>query len=435
MRTVLGMSNYEPTTSRSAKVLLALFAVVICVAGALYLSGGSTSGPTLSLSNAGQVSNGSIDASVLFDGWSWATLKNDSPVWYGANSGPSPAQRLDATPITAAQVQWLAQNAPGALEAVAGRMLSTASDIVCSSSGCTTSAGAVPLSWFSDLSLVPGYGSMYAGWGIKAALYVDNLQIPQNEVALTLSARNWTPVARTLSSGAGPSGTVSVANAADAWGRNLYLESAGLGQFFVPTPAWSAKAPQIWYAPVVGAHDALLTVNPAPKTALYSRGLSVPTGATDVLNPSELTYLTSPTTGCGFALCVPAAVDATVSGYTSSTRQVCLRNDAAAKATLVIASSTWSVDFPHATHQEVLSNGGPAQKAGVPTFVSGNQTLWVATYSLYTGDALTTGQPTTLGQLSPIEVAGSIYDARHTAPALLHANAPLSTIYPTWRAC
>jgi hypothetical protein len=428
------MPYREPTMSLTKKILLLLVTVAAIGSLWLYLSDGKGgSGTPLSLANSGKVVNGDVDSSILLDGWSWATLNDSSPVWYGANAGPSTSQSLNATPITASEVEWLAKNAPSSLAAVAGRMLSTASNITCSTAGCTTSSGAIPLSWFSDLGSVPGYGTMYAAWGIKAAIYVENLQIPQSQTSLTISAKNWTPQALSLSNGAGVSGAVTSADAADAWGRNLYLESAALGQFFIPTPAWSQAEPQIWYSPTVAANTALLTSNPAPATALYSDGLAAPTSAAALLTTSELTYLSSPTTGCGFALCVPSTLHATVQGYTTSTHLVCQTNDAAAKATLVTASSTWGIDFPDATHQEVLANGGSNDKSGVPTFVSGQQKLRITTYALYTGEALTNGASP--GQLSPIEVAGSIYDGNHSTKAQLQAKPSLATIYPTWKLC
>lgn len=283
-------------TKASWKKRLAVTTVVLAVlagGGAMIMNSlSSTTGPA-SLSATGSVTDGDINAVVLLDGWSWASVRNASPVWYGQNTGSSEKAPLETSPITASQVTWLAKNAPTALAAVAGRMLTAASDIVCSTSGCTTSGESIPLSWFSNLGLVPGYGSMYAGWGITAAIYVANVPIGQSEVALTLSAKDWTPSSISLSSGRGPKGTPYTRVASDGWGRNLYLFSAGLGQFFTPDLAWSSATPSTWESPSVTSSTPQLAVVLKVTTPLFDKGLAEPSEAAAGLNASELLAIRS----------------------------------------------------------------------------------------------------------------------------------------------
>lgn len=432
---------YRPReASLTTKLLRAVIALALVGGGGLYLARtlypSARGAGSVSLAGTGTGANGTVTAAVLIDGWSWASVHAAHPVWYGDVAGARTAHALAPTPVTSTQVQWLAAHAPSALALVAGRMLTTAGDVQCSSAGCTTAHGTIPLSWFSDLASVPEYGAMYASWGISAAIYVAGVSLDQNQVALVVGAHGWNPLTSPLSSGQGGPGIPFVADAGNAWGHNVYLVSAGLGQFFTPNPQWSGTAPEAWGPVSVPATSTSPAVVPNSSTPLFADGLATPSVLASALPTDELTYLTSPTSGCGLALCVPVQQTALVSNVATSTQLVCQSADHATQATVVENSANWSMTYAHPTHQMALHNGNAAANsvgsttgAWTPTFVRGPQRLRVESFALYTSASVSSGV------LAPVEVAGVVYDINHTPSAQLGSPTSIPAIYPGWRAC
>lgn len=420
--------------------------LALLVAGGVALSTRGSQESSLNLATSGTTAQGATRVVVLMDGWSWASVRGDHPSWYGQASGTGASAPLDLSPVSATQVAWLAAHAPDALARVAGRMLTTSSDVRCSTSGCTSANGSVPLRWFSDLASVPGWGPMYAAWGIRSALYVTELAVPAGEGSLELGATGWASDVIPLSYGAPlGAGSTPPATVDDGWNRDLFLTGAGLGRFFTPTPAWSAPAAAPaapWYSPVLSAADGALTGPVHQPSPLFDGGLGAPSAASGQLNASELTFLTSPTSGCGLALCVPGRAAVRVRGYASRDLTVCSTQVAGLRETAELETSTWSFTPAHPTSQLSLydgasprsfagaSGGGSVLAPGTPAFATGPQRMRVNALYLYTGQSATGGTT-----LAPVFFGGTVFDAARTPAATADARPTLPQDLAGWRLC
>lgn len=438
VRTVSAMT-YQPTPSRSRRLLTVVIVLLLVVAGGWWYTQRSTStagrGPGGDLAASGVIRNGNVTVSVLVDGWSWATIRGLNPSVNGANEAANLSVPLNAQPITAAQVQWLAAHAPGALALTAGRMLTTAKHVTCSVSGCTSAGGAIPLTWFSDIALVPGWGAMYQRWGITAALYVAPVVIGINQGALSVSVPGWQRVLLGLSAYPGTAN-----ESATGWNHDIYLVAGGLGRLFTPDPTWATGSVP-WYTPML-AGSVISGEVPLPTTTPFTHGLAVADPAIVTLTDSQLTFLTSPTSGCGFAVCVPGRASVTVTDPTSTSVMLCQGSN---RADLAIVSAYWTVHYAHPVNQLYLYGttnpasfpgavrGSSLLLAGTPVFAGGTQRLRVEDYLLYSQASASNYQAG--NGAGPSDVVGSLFDANHTAERTMTAFAAPSSIYPGWHTC
>jgi hypothetical protein len=105
-----------------------------------------------------------------------------------------------------------------------------------------------------------------------------------------------------------------------------------------------------------------------------------------------LSYMTSPTTGCGPAVaCVPKQANTSVAATPTTTESSCYAG-AKEPITTILSDSTWNISYPFPTSQYGVWNGTPPTGydsttglyTGFPTLISGPQKLRQSAALVYT---------------------------------------------------
>jgi hypothetical protein len=138
----------------------------------------------------------------------------------------------------------------------------------------------------------------------------------------------------------------------NGWGKGVFLIAAGVGQLFTPTPEWVAGD---------GAFYDRLTLTPSapaaiPGELMVGTSAGAPGGLVG-LSSGMLTYLTSPTLGCGGLLvCTPRPLEVTVSNY-QRTELAVSDPDVDGDGLLVLVSYDLSFTIDHVAHTAGVWDG------------------------------------------------------------------------------
>jgi hypothetical protein len=369
-------------------------------------------------SSAGSVLNespapveGKRKVQLFVDGWSAATLSAANP-GYKAGYGDELEEKsvpLKFTPVTTADIGAIAAGQPDILTRAAARMITVDPKLACTADGCKTADGDMPMTWFTDPSKIPGLGKVYSGYGISGVLYKADLDVPEDATTITLTARGYqsglliapdSPAPASSAQTEEPDGTPPAAGPMEGYGRGWYLASAALGRFFTPQAAWLGSPDTLYTLPdlsdVRPDDDVTEKVTGEPP---FAAGLATADKRSSGLTNSQMTMMTSPTTGCGVGvICAPTVVKVTVKNAVDSMPvPVCLADEAEQVASVVFHTADWEVTFPQPVHQFGVWNGKSADSfegarknaggmySGVPELVSGKQTLHVSEALVMTG--------------------------------------------------
>lgn len=416
-------------SSRRSRLLWAVFAVIAAGAlAAIYLlTGGSGTGPVRPVVNtpspgaegepgtpsASEAPTSGTKLTVYMDGWSFATL-SASRITAASNApsddprqGAQDVQNVLFVPMSAQEVADLGASDPDVLGRVAARMVSTDDALACDDQGCRSGAGEVGFDALADPSRIAGLGASYKGYGVKSSLYKAQVTVPAEAPSITLSAEGWNgielkkdiPATSEVDDASVEDGgevqTITVEpDANNGYLKNTFVVSAGLGRFFTPTPSWVGEQPlaqQRREGLVTGLEVAGLPVE-ATAGPLFARGLGAPVSLTSGLTDSQMTFITSPTTGCGVGvMCVPGAVDTVVESFTSEPLRVCTADGSS--GVVVVENSVWSFDLEHPTSihgawngsalEDFAGKGSSVVYTGQAPLVSGPQRLKESTIRLY----------------------------------------------------
>lgn len=360
----------------------------------------------------GPTGAGSRRVTLLMDGWSVRTLEGTKATYQAsADTYRSKVAQLPLsfTPVSEADLGELAATTPDLLTRVMARLVTVDADLSCSAAGCTSAAGPVPVTWLVDPSSIPGYGPSYTGFKLGAGLFQATMVVPEDTAVVTVQAPGWSPRALHLATKEAPTEGPEAAEVAppgpdNGYGRDRYLLGAALGQFFPLEPSWllASDAPAGTKA-TDSVHRGL--ANKVGKVELaewqaappFIGGLSVPVPAAGGLNPSQLTWMSSPSTGCGPGVaCVPEKSQSSVSDLKTSLVKACNAKGAQV-AVVVLQDAKWILRLPVPVHQTGAWNGQqPTQFAGAgkgrglwsgtPPLVGASQRLRVSSAFVLDGD-------------------------------------------------
>lgn len=286
--------------------------------------------------NVGEVGGVGALHRVYLDGWSYRILDGAS-VYAGATDAPI---TLNFTPLDVEGLKKAVERDPEIVQNTVARLVTGDATLRCTTSGCTTRNGPVDLEQLADLSNVPGLGSSYRAWSVTAGMYVAEFRAPEGSV-IAIGAENWDdlvvqeapalPTDQTYV--IGEFGTkVPVAELGDStgamfgYGRRTWDVAAAWGQFFIPEATWENEEPTVHYRADGATAEVPETVAGTFDGTFLAHGLSDRAAhpAVDGLNASQLTYFSSPVTGCGVAaLCAPTSVKVNVKSIARETGQVC----------------------------------------------------------------------------------------------------------------
>lgn len=417
-RTV-GAMRRPPDRSRlflflmAAALVAALVAIAVSRTGSAPPVASSAPEPTLpptTLFNPADP-DATVRQAVFLDGWSAATIADRTVLFddieqvYTGAYEPEQLRRVEFVPATTAIVEQLAAETPGLLELVAARMITMDPDVTCDAEGCRSASGPIPFDWFTDAAQIPTYGDSYQAWGIESALLVAETEMSVEATSVLLRVEGFADLEILRALPMDPDDPDAIDRDPDpsaatrAFGgfeQNRYLIAAGLGRLFVPEPAWLAeegrhnfKSPALELVPAAG--DPVNALGTVSELTPFSGGLAggYHPGLTAALTRSQMTWMTSPTTGCGLGvLCVPATGAATVSDAATVPQTVC-RADGAPFGTLVLSEATWAIDGTRPFHQTGLWSGvAPDSFEGRPDGVEVGPNLWAGRPPLVAGDAV-----------------------------------------------
>lgn len=348
---------------------------------------------------------------LLMDGWSVRTLQG-SRLTYTAATGPQDpdtvkAEPLKFLPVTASDVGAIAEGAPDILTIAAARLVTVDPSLACSADGCRTGDGELDLSFLVDTKSVPGYGKSYEAYRVGAGLQKAVLQVPADATVLNLQTEGYEPITISIGSGElaeGDAAETAEQGAAEGYGKQWHFLGAGLGKFFYPNPGWvgaepAGEATARFQRPALrGEHPSEEAVAALVESGpLFSKGLATPVPGIAGLTDQQMTYLTSPSVGCGpGVVCVPGKVETKVEGEKVDVVNVCSTSeDFPGKATMVIRTGLWKLTYPSPTHQfgawdgklagELGEGGGNGFFTGTPPLVEGPQDLKVSEIEILTG--------------------------------------------------
>lgn len=366
-------------TRRTLLLILAAATIAALAAAYLLTAGRGGSGTDSARVPAGvpTYDSGNVsDATVWVDGWSEKILAGARLHQVPARTADSNANTTNVdlaplTPATADDLRALADRAPDRLTDLVARTITADSALACTSGGCTTSTGeTIPLEWLTSPEKVPGLGAVYRQWGITSLAWHTSVHTPDATTpSVTIGADTFDTATVSLDRDAGSAADTTLAS---GLGRLFPLAPGWKGrpgERFAPnTPAGAAPAPAVSAAP---SDPALPPVPVTPDTPTTPIGAdSGPLGlgglpasasaAAAGFNASQLTYYTSPTTGCSAFTCTPAVLDPapTVTSDTYTDVKVCsTRAGSAATATVRVEDTRYTADYPHPTVQAGLWSG------------------------------------------------------------------------------
>lgn len=319
---------------------------------------------------------------VYMDGWTAVTL-GESSVSLRSGSislGEGTLVPLDATKIAEMDDVMLA--------ALLNRLVNTDLNIVCVDGMCTSDADSSPIdaaSLLADPTQIEGYGASYQAWGLQSGVYLAqvatgrNVDVSDGSFHASVSAGGFSTLR-----GEGNSDELTF----DKNGSLLVF--GGLGVLFAPDPLWNQTPDGSWQIrPLVGDVSAgEQSWDQVAKAMLGAAESGL--GSTDagylfgLLDDTELTFITSPTTGCGsWVVCVPGTIETQSTNVTQPQVGYCAGEDDRVVG-VVTFDATTQVTYPHPTHQNGLWNGkgidefdhaGPGKLFGVPPLVEGDQTM------------------------------------------------------------
>jgi hypothetical protein len=275
-----------------------------------------------------------VETVVIADGWSVKIAGTALEVL-----GTDIVAELEPV-ATATDLAALIEAYPGVLTPLLARMVSPDSAIGCTFAACFDAAGELERSWLLDPATIPGLGESYAAWQIPATLYVARFTAPVDAAARFASST---------------SGSVPV-------GAPAAL-SAAFGVSFSPVTSWASAEPSTPRSVYTSATPATLELSTIP----FWNGLASTDPAARGLQAAQLTWMSSPTVGCGVsALCVPAEIESSVTvASTPAPLSVC--DASGARAAVNVRDLRIKVSYPHPTHQAGMWNGGGPEFAGRAT--------------------------------------------------------------------
>ena len=316
---------------RSAPVAIAFLSVGLIV-GLFFVRDGSNS---IEL-NLGEVSGEGVLHRIYLDGWSFRTLDNTS-VYAGSEDNPI---TLTFSPLDIDGLRAAVKRDPEIVQNTLARLVTGDSSLRCVSSGCSTQSGPVDLNLLADLSNVPGLGSSYKAWSVKHGLYFAEFRAPEG-VLISIGAEAWDDLVVQESPNLEGDATFVVGEfgtkvpivalpAADGslygYGRRSWDVAAAWGRFFIPEARWDDKDPTVSFRGSGSTTPVSTEIATTFEGSFLAHGLADRADLPSIngFDTSQLTYFSSPVTGCGVAaLCVPVSLEVEVRSIARETAKVC----------------------------------------------------------------------------------------------------------------
>lgn len=321
------------------------------------------------------------EVTIYIDGWSLATLGDTTlSARTGALNTTVNFQPLDSDGLNLAL-----KSHPQVVADAVGRLVTADRRVNCNSKGCKTGTGDFDVAGLSDAPSLPVFGTSYKDWGLTAGLYAATLAIPDTSDIVTLAGANYSSIELSF---AGVSGLPGEKLPKDRI-SGIYV-AAAYGRLFPVIEYWRDAVTD---GSSTSMEPRLLdTVTDEKKAAKLAGALSYGPGDISAftgsrgLSDSQLTYLSSPSTGCGpVPVCTPVKLPFTRSATTEVTKVCSAEKDS---GLLLLTLTKYSVPFSKATH--VAGSYGLTPVSEFKGSDKGSSVVG------FTGEPLLTVGPTTL---------------------------------------
>ncbi len=311
--TVQGM-----TRTRTAAVLVALCGLVMSSCsqgrgdGVVPIElGGTTTQPTVDPADgSGETISGGDAAGgtlILVDGWSAAGIAENSITW-GSGEGEK-GMVLNLEPATEDDIKLAIKKDPEAVANLMARMVTGDPTLACTEDGCQTAQRRIEYRELLEPQSGEVLGASYTDWGIETGVWVAN--IPTNATTLRYGGSTYDVV---------QPGEGEAVPAGIATGNGVEAIAVAFGRIFPITAAWLEG--KVGYE-----NRAFENAGEEPgriAAEAFLGGLGVGVEGAQTLLASQLTWRSSPSTGCGVGvLCVPGVAKATLKASPVKKIKVC----------------------------------------------------------------------------------------------------------------
>jgi hypothetical protein len=296
------------------------------------------------------------EITFYMDSWGLKLLGNDTITAFSQEGEDLGV--LNFTPVTETDLSIIATSKPNLTKSILANLYSPDSRLNCTNGKCFINDKEVDLKVLTNLSSIPVFGEIYKANNIETGIFKSSIKIPEQDLGVSLETENHSSyffsLAQFNETGENPYSPLDALSELDTQNPSFYI-SVGLGRIFPVSPNWVAlgnKEPAKWYSRLPSVLDEKLIENykNTYSSDPFSKGITASyTSEASGLTPSQLTYLTSPVSGCGLAtLCVLDEVNVDRQDLVVDAGKVCSQDGV--PLYLVSTLSKWKVEIPKKTH-------------------------------------------------------------------------------------
>jgi len=247
---------------------------------------------------------------LIIDGWSMAGVPIDA-LEIESETGGRRVLELEA--LDKGEAAKIAGRRADALTLLAARMYSADPDIGCGASECFDTAGPIPFESLTKPGTGRVHGELYRAWGVETGAWIGRVEETEARIWL---GENYLDVSVEKTEGA-------LGERQKAASGSVIALAISFGNLHPIEAAWLSGAPEreprLFYS----------TSEPVPEGSYvpagdFMRGAQRAVPGIENLEATKLTWMTSPTVGCGTGvICIPGAVTPEIKEVSREWHQVC----------------------------------------------------------------------------------------------------------------
>lgn len=303
---------------------------------------------------------------ILLDGWSMAGISAESVTWSEGSGKRAPVQWRAADET---DVREIAAVRPDVLTRLAARMYSADPALACNLEQCQDSTGTIGYGDLVDPTKGKVYGAMYEAWGIRTGAWIA--KIPAETASLWFGTQQLVIARETDIPDFTPDGERAAGE--------IIAIAISFGALHPIAPSWlDGATPTLTEFNSVEVDETGKYTHSAVPAESFLIGVHSEVPGAVNLGASRLTWMTSPTTGCGAGvICVPGVAKSEIETGEVTAELVCLET-----YTGVLETGTLRVSYvyPQITHQfgiwgdaqpSIVTESGIPLWNATPPYVSG----------------------------------------------------------------
>jgi hypothetical protein len=305
------------------------------------------------------------DLYIYMDGWSKIYTPGTVKIF-----DPSTGEQATSSfePLSEKELKESLKKAPEVMGSMLARIYASDYKFSCTSSSCSDSRGTVDIiNYLANPTSIPTLGESYKEYGMKSGVYLAKFKIHANTGLLTVS------IGESNKYAINAVGKIVEPRFADessmiigpdnGYGKRTFGFSAAFGRIFLNQPTWVGKNPSLFTYDPYGIDDLDSNFFSSHKALPLQGGLGSNLDAQLIsgLNDSQLTFYSSPVTGCGsFVLCIPESSKSSITNLTSTAFTLCTKDGTKVHAL------AYNADLSLQLNKPVLLNG--ISKKAIPDF-------------------------------------------------------------------